>query len=64
MQMLRHLTCICNITTMSFDLKLQPVAKLLRHSHKKNDLSFFILGDPEADSGDEEKSKWAEKYMA
>ena len=25
---------------------------------------FIILGDPGADSGDEEKSKWAEKYMA
>ena len=26
--------------------------------------SITILGDPGADSGDEEKSKWAEKYMA
>ena len=28
------------------------------------DTSLFILGDPGADSGDEEKSKRAEKYMA
>ena len=25
---------------------------------------WHILGDPGADSGDEEKSKWAGKYMA
>ena len=56
-------------TKFTLDDSLASICFILKKFHddvllQMATCSFLILGDPGADSGDEEKSKRAEKYMA